>query len=222
MSKLKTSKFGLGLAAGAMALGLSTVSFASSHGGATIDGVGKKITEKAIEPWDISVFFDGTNLPKGSGSVQAGQEPYDTQCAMCHGAFGEGAEGYPKMMGDPMPQFIESLKQGLDGVGNRAVNNAWGHAPTLFDMIKRHMPFYAPGTMGVDESYAVTCYVLNLAMIVESDFVCSDETLADVKMPSVDYFVTDTRPDVNNQRCMSDCYDAEPEVVGAAVTGVSQ
>lgn len=221
MSKLKTSKFGLGLAAGAMALGLSTAGIAAEHASG-FNGIGKNITDKAIEPWDISVFYDGTNLPEGSGSVQAGQDPYDAQCAMCHGAFGEGAEGYPKMMGDPMPQFINSLKQGLDGVGNRAVNNAWGHAPTLFDMIKRHMPFYAPGTMGVDESYAVTCYVLNLGMIVDSDFVCSDETLADVEMPARDYYVTDTRPDTNNQRCMSDCYDAEPKVVGAAVTGVSQ
>ena len=221
MSKLKTSKFGLGLAAGAMALGLSTAGIAAEHASG-FNGIGKNITDKAIEPWDISVFYDGTNLPEGSGSVQAGQDPYDAQCAMCHGAFGEGAEGYPKMMGDPMPQFIKSLKQGLDGVGNRAVNNAWGHAPTLFDMIKRHMPFYAPGTMGVDESYAVTCYVLNLGMIVDSDFVCSDETLADVEMPAAKYYVTDTRPDTANERCMSDCYDAEPKVVGAVVTGVSQ
>ncbi|MCL7750396.1 cytochrome c [Guyparkeria hydrothermalis] len=221
MSKLKTSKFGLGLAAGAMALGLSTAGIAAEHASG-FNGIGKNITDKAIEPWDISVFYDGENLPKGSGTVEAGQEPYDTQCAMCHGAFGEGAEGYPKMAGDPMPQFITSLKQGLDGVGNRGVNNAWGHAPTLFDMIKRHMPFYAPGTMGVDESYAVTCYVLNLANIVDYEFTCSNETLADVKMPAADYYVTDTRPDTDNQRCMSDCYDYEPKVVGAAVTGVSE
>ena len=221
MSKLKTSKFGLGLAAGAMALGLSTAGIAASHSDG-FNGIGKNITEEAVKPWDISVFFDGENLPKGSGSVAEGEEPYIAQCAMCHGDFGEGAEGYPKMAGDPMPQFVESLKQGLDGVGNRGVNNAWGHAPTLFDMIKRHMPFYAPGTMGVDESYAVTCYVLNLAGVVDFDFTCSDETLAGVEMPSVDYFVTDTRPDTNNERCMSDCYDYDPKVVGAAVTGVSQ
>ncbi|MFP4252281.1 MAG: c-type cytochrome [Guyparkeria sp.] len=220
MSKLKTSKFGLGLAAGAMALGLSTAGIADEHASG-FNGIGKNITEKAIEPWDISVFYDGENLPKGEGSVADGEQPYQAQCAMCHGDFGEGAEGYPKMAGDPMPQFVESLKQGLDGVGNRGVNNAWGHAPTLFDMIKRHMPFYAPGTMGVDESYAVTCYVLNLGGIVDMDFTCSDENLADVEMPSVDYFVTDTRPDTDNQRCMEDCTDEEPEVVYSAVEGVS-
>ena len=221
MSKLKTSKFGLGLAAGVMALGLSTAGIAGGHADG-FNGIGAKITEKAVEPWDISVFYDGTNLPEGSGTVEAGQNPYDAKCAMCHGAFGEGAEGYPKMAGDPMPAFIKSLKQGLDGVGNRGVNNAWGHAPTLFDMIKRHMPFYAPGTMSVDESYAVTCYVLNLGGIVPMDFTCSDETLADVDMPARDYYVTDTRPDVANERCMSDCYDYEPKVVGAVVTGVSE
>jgi cytochrome c len=217
MSKLKTSKFGLGLAAGAMALGLSTAGIAGEF-----NGIGKKITEQAVKPWDISVHFDGTGLPKGSGSVEEGQAPYDAKCAMCHGAFGEGAEGYPKMMGDPMPTFIKSLAQGLDAVGNRGVNNTWGHAPTLYDMIHRHMPFYAPGTMGVDESYAVTCYVLNLANIVDYDFVCSDETLPEVKMPAAEYYVTDTRPDTANERCMHDCYDYDPKVVGAAVTGVSQ
>ncbi|MFA7521902.1 MAG: c-type cytochrome [Halothiobacillaceae bacterium] len=221
MSKLKISKFSLGLAAGAMALGLSTAGMAASAASG-FNGIGANITEEAIQPWDISVFYDGTNLPEGSGSVEAGEQPYQAQCAMCHGDFGEGAEGYPKMVGDPMPQFVTSLKQGLDGVGNRGVNNLWGHAPTLFDMIKRHMPFYAPGTMGVDESYAVTCYVLNLADVVDWDFTCSNETLADVKMPSVDYFVTETRPDTDNTRCMSDCYDFEPKVVGHAVTGVSQ
>ena len=221
MSKLKTSKFGLGLAAGAMTLGLSTAGIAGGHTGG-FDGIGKNITEDAVAPWDISVHADGTGLPEGSGSVEEGQGPYDAKCAMCHGAFGEGAEGYPKMVGDPMPTFIKSLQQGLDAVGNRGVNNTWGHAPTLFDMIKRHMPFYAPGTMGVDESYAVTCYVLNLAEIVDYDFVCSNETLADVEMPAAEYYVTDTRPDTANERCMSDCYDYEPEVKGAVVTGVSE
>lgn len=218
MSKLKTSKLGFSLAAGVFALGLTAGAHAD---GSNWDGIGMYITEEAVEPWDISYFFDGENLPPGEGSVEAGEDPYYAECAMCHGDFGEGARGYPKMVGDPMPQYVNNLQTGADGVGTRGVNNLWAHAPTLMDMIHRHMPFYAPGTLSNDDAYAITCYVLNLAEIVDWDFVCNADTLPEIHMPSADYFVSETRPDVANERCMENCFLEEPEVVYSAVGDVT-
>lgn len=224
MFKSKMSKLSLGLAAAAVALTVSGTASAYDtkvlKGAPKVDGVGMHITDAAIKPWDISYFYDGTNLPDGKGTVAEGNKIYTKDCAMCHGDFGEGAHGYPKMMGDPMDQFEASAKAELDAVGNRGINNAWGDAPTLMDMIHRHMPFYAPGTLTIDQAYATTCYVLYLAEIVNDDqFVCDKTSLPKIKMPAKPYYVTDTRPDTHNTRCMKDCYKGQPEVAYKAVVG---
>ncbi|OYY54370.1 MAG: hypothetical protein B7Y53_06285, partial [Halothiobacillus sp. 28-55-5] len=133
------SNWGLGLAAAAVALTLSNSAFAfdtsADKSAPKVSGIGMNITDAAIKPWNISYFYDGTNLPDGSGTVSAGEKIYSAQCAMCHGDFGEGAHGYPKMVGDPVDQFEASAKAGVDAVSNRGLNNNWGNAPTLMDMI---------------------------------------------------------------------------------------
>ncbi len=224
MSKSKMSNWSLGLAATAVALTLSANAFAfdaaALKSAPKVQGVGMNITNAAIKPWDISYFYDGTNLPDGKGTVSAGEKIYQEQCAMCHGDFGEGAHGYPKMVGDPVDQFEASAKAGVDAVSNRGLNNNWGNAPTLMDMIHRHMPFYAPGTLTADEAYSVTCYVMNLASIpgVGDDFVCDKTSLPKIKMPAEPLYVTNSGPDTDNQRCMKDCYKGTPFVVEKAAT----
>jgi cytochrome c5 len=222
MSKLKMSKLNLGLAAVAVALTLSGNAFAfdtaADKTAPKISGVGMKITQAALKPWDISYFYDGTNLPDGKGTVSAGEKIYNKDCAMCHGDFGEGAHGYPKMVGDPVDQFEASAKAGVDAVGNRGINNTWGNAPTLMDEIHRHMPFYAPGTLTVDESYSATCYVLNLANIVDDNFVCDKESLPKIVMPGEKLYTTNLGSDTHNIRCMKDCYKGTPAVVQKAAS----
>lgn len=211
MFKSKTSKSAL--VAGLLAA--SSVAFAGPY-----DGIGKSITDEAIAPWDISVFFDGENLPAGKGSVADGEHIYQAKCAMCHGEFGEGAKGYPKMLGDPLEQLHARAKADEDTVGIRGINNLWGHAPTLYDYIRRAMPFFAPQSLSADEAYATTCYVLYLAEIVDdSNMVCDANALKAIKMPAVNNYYTDDRPDVKNPRCMSNCMKEEPIVKGKAVIG---
>lgn len=193
---------------------------ASSVNAADIKNVGTPIAEEALVNWDISVFFDGENLPEGSGTLAEGEELWLAKCAMCHGEFGEGARGYPKMLGAPMEEFHKTAIEGGDNVGIRGLNNLWGHAPTLYDYIRRAMPFFAPQSLSIDESYSLTGYALYLAEIIDYvDEPIDAEFIKGVTMPAADNYYTDTRPDVHNKRCMKNCYDYEPEVKGMAVIG---
>ena len=214
MSKSKIFKSAIAAAC----LVASSVSFAADYA-----GIGRNITEAAIKPWDISVFFDGENLPAGKGSVEQGEKIYQAKCAMCHGEFGEGAKGYPKMLGET-PEGIRNLAmKGEDTVGARGINSLWGHAPTLYDYIRRAMPFFAPQSLSNDEAYATTCYVLYIAEIVKDDkLVCDASVLKATKMPSQDNFFTDDRPDVKNVRCMNDCTKDKPVLREMAVSGVGK
>jgi len=225
MSKSQIFKFSATIGAAALALSIGSTAVASDKARGIdqgIWGIGKGITEEAIKPWDISIFFDGTNLPEGSGDMARGEEIYNAQCAMCHGDFGEGARGYPRLLGDPIERFEAAAKAGEDTLGIRGLNNHWGHAPTLLDMIRRQMPMFAPQSLSWDDAYAVTCYTLYLTDIVTDwDFVCSQDNLAEIKMPGRDHYYTDPRPDHEMNRCMKDCHDGNLEVVGAAVTGVA-
>lgn len=211
----KSKTFNLS-AIGAAALALS----AGSASAADIENVGTPVSEGAIAEWDISVYFDGENLPEGSGTLLEGEEIYLAQCAMCHGEFGEGAKGYPKMLGASKEEFINAAKSGEDTVSIRGINNFWGHAPTLYDYIRRAMPFFAPASLSDDQSYAVTGYVLYLAEVVGwTDEPIDAEFIKNVEMPMAEQYYTDPRPDVHNERCMSDCYEGEPEIKGKAVIG---
>jgi len=163
-------------------------------------GVGESASMEQIAAWDIDVRPDGLGLPDGSGSVDKGMEIYDTQCASCHGAFGEGMGRYPKLSGGE-----GSLSEDRP---EKTVGSYWPYATTLWDYIHRAMPFFAPQSLTDDQVYALTAYVLNLNYIVESDFVADKNTLPAVEMPNRDNFLwQDPRPEIKNQRCMKACQD---------------
>ena len=178
------------------------------------------ISEAQLANWDISVFYDGENLPEGKGTLEEGEIIYQAQCAMCHGEFGEGAQGYPKMLGAPMDEFIETAVNGEDNISVRGINNLWASAPTLYDFIRRAMPFFAPQSLTDDQAYAVTGYVLQLAEVIEDDPEFIDAAyLKAIEMPGAGNYYTDTRPDTQNVRCMQDCYDYAPQIKGSSVEG---
>ena len=66
------------------------ISLSSSALLAQTYGVGKTLTNKEIEGWNIDVRPDGQGLPKGSGSAVTGKPLYVQYCAACHGQNGEG------------------------------------------------------------------------------------------------------------------------------------
>ena len=82
----------------------------------------------------------------------------------------------------------------------KTVESYWPYATTLFDYVKRAMPFNAPGSLSDDDIYAVSAYILHRANIIEADTVMDASTLAAVEMPNKDGFIADPRPDLYTYR----------------------
>ena len=53
------------------------------------------------------------------------------------------------------------------------------------------MPYQAPGSLSVDDYYAVTAYLLSLNGILPPDGKLDKETLPKVRMPNHDGFIPD-------------------------------
>jgi mono/diheme cytochrome c family protein len=161
-------------AAAALALALVTTARAETP------GLGQKITESDIAAWDISILPDGTGLPPGSGTALKGAPIFAQKCAACHGENGKGGPNGAAMAGAPPPKAIDSPK---------TVGNFWGYSTTVFDFIRRAMPFQAPRTLSNDEVYALVAYILSLNKIIGETDVMNADTLAKVKMPNRDNFI---------------------------------
>ena len=143
---------------------------------------------------DLARFFaplpDGRGLPPGSGSVLQGKSIYLQQCASCHGENLQGG------IGDRLAGGRGSLVNGDPAKPPvKTVESYWPYATTLFDYIKRAMPFTAPDSLSNDDVYALTAYILSQAKIVPDDAVMNAQTLPKVRMPNRNGFVPDRRPD---------------------------
>jgi cytochrome c len=77
----------------------------------------------------------------------------------------------------------------------KTVGSYWPYATTLFDYVRRTMPFTDPQGLGADETYAVTAYLLYLNGIVGDSLALDARTLPAVAMPNRRGFLPDTRPD---------------------------
>ena len=77
----------------------------------------------------------------------------------------------------------------------KAVESYWPYATTLFDYIRRAMPYLAPGSLTADEIYAVSGYILAEGNIVDRAMVLDAQTLPRVRMPNRDGFIPDPRPE---------------------------
>jgi cytochrome c len=93
---------------------------------------------------------------------------------------------------------------------------------TLWDYIRRAMPFDAPKSLSVNEVYATTAYLLHLADILPADFTLTEKNIAQAqaKMPNRDGMSTahgmldvKGKGDVSSQACMNDCYVNEQSLV---------
>jgi hypothetical protein len=78
----------------------------------------------------------------------------------------------------------------------RTVGSYWPYATTLFDYVRRAMPYDAPQSLTADQTYAVVAYVLRLNQILPADAVLDAKSLPRVRMPNRDGFKSpDPRPD---------------------------
>jgi mono/diheme cytochrome c family protein len=141
--------------------------------------LGKPIDPKDIATWDISIMPDGTGLPQGSGTPAQGAPIFAQKCAACHGEKGAGGIAAPVTAGRP--------RATLDG--GKTIANFWPYATTVFDFIRRAMPYNRPHSLTDPEVYALTAYLLSLNNLIGPNEVMNAQTLPKVKMPNRDNFI---------------------------------
>ncbi|MCO5100527.1 MAG: c-type cytochrome [Burkholderiaceae bacterium] len=180
-------------------------------------GIGRPATRSEIHAWDIDVRADFKGLPPGSGSVEAGERVWEEKCAVCHGTFGESNEVFTPIVGGTTKEDIESghvanLKR--TDFPQRSTMMKLSQVSTLWDYIRRAMPWNAPKSLSTDEVYAVTAYILHLADVVPADYTLTERNIADVqkRLPNrhgltfyEPMWRVDGKPDVQGDACMHDC-----------------
>ena len=154
-------------------------------------GFGSPATAEEIAAWDIDVMPDGEGLPPGRGTAGEGAEIYAVQCAACHGFNGEGGLN-DRLVAHPSGEAFPDASD-PDSGQHRTIGNYWPYATTVFDYIRRSMPFNLPGSLEDDEVYALTAHLLYLNNIIPEDAEMNAETLPKVEMPARGKFIVDDR-----------------------------
>jgi len=163
------------LISAAALLALSSAAFGQSP------NLGKPISPEDLASWDISIGPDGAGLPPGSGTAKQGEAVFTAKCQACHGEKGAGRPndrlvgGQGSLAGDKPPI--------------KTVGSFWPYATTMFDYVRRAMPYNESKTLSADEIYAVVAYVLNLNGVIGDTDVINAQTLPHVKMPNRDGFI---------------------------------
>jgi cytochrome c len=139
-------------------------------------GIGRSASVHDVSTRDLTVLPDGTGLPSGKGSAQEGAALYAAQCAACHGDRGEGSGDFAALVGGR--GSLASDKPIL------TVGSYWPYATTVFDYIRRAMPYQSSGQLSANDIYALTAWILAENKIVKPATVLSEQTLPTVQMPN--------------------------------------
>ena len=142
--------------------------------------LGKPVDAADIAAWDTSIMPDGAGLPRGSGTAAQGAAIYAAKCAACHGENGKGGASSALIPRGPITTI---------NAAEKTIANFWPYATTLFDFIRRAMPWQQPKTLTSDEVYALTAYILARNGIVGENDVMNATTLPKVRMPNRDGFI---------------------------------
>jgi len=176
--------------------------------------LGRGATPEEIAAWDIDVRPDGDGLPEGRGTVAEGEAIFAEACAVCHGDFGEGRDRWPVLAGGQ-----DSLTADRPV---KTIGSYWPYLSTVYDYLRRAMPFGDARSLSDDDVYAVTAYLLYLNDVVtEEDFELSKQNFTSVRLPNEENFFTDDRDEeAHNARqgepCMTDCKPGPVEITARA------
>lgn len=192
----------------------------TTPGAGAVLKLGRAATDDEVAAWDIDVRPDGQGLPEGSGTVMEGEPIYAERCASCHGDFGEAIGRWPVLAG------------GHDTLMNdrpeKTVGSYWPYLSTVYDYIRRAMPFGDARSLSDDEVYALTAYVLYLNDVVTDEgFELSRENFTSIKLPNEDNFIGDDRAAEPHYAakaapCMKDCIPGKAKIeMHAAVLDVT-
>ncbi len=143
-------------------------------------GLGVPATAAQIESADVSIGPDGAGLPPGSGTPAQGEAIFNTKCIACHGAQGSGTVNDPLVGGQGTLTSTTPIK---------TIGSYWPYATTVFDYVRRAMPYPTPHSLSDQEVYALTAYLLSLNGVIAKDAVMDAKTLPQVKMPNRGNFI---------------------------------
>jgi S-disulfanyl-L-cysteine oxidoreductase SoxD len=149
-------------------------------------GLGKRVSADEIAAADLVILPNGDGLPEGSGTAVEGAVVYQNNCLACHGE--EGANGINDRLAGGHGSLVTNNPR-------KTVGSFWPYATTIFDYVRRAMPYQTPGVLSNDELYAVTAYLLYVNKVIEENDKINASTLPDVHMPNRDNFVWDYEPE---------------------------
>ena len=176
--------------------------------------LGREALPEEIVAWDIDVRPDGLGLPAGSGNAVDGAELYDANCASCHGDFGEGTGRWPILAGG-QDTLTEERPE-------KTIGSYWPYLSTVYDYIRRAMPYGNARSLSDDEVYAITAYILYLNDLEDEEFELNSENFASVRLPNEENFIADNREQEVFRKvtpdtiCMTDCKPNPAEVTQRA------
>ncbi len=155
-------------------------------------GIGRPATASEIARIDIDVMPDGTGLPGGGATGREGAAVFAGKCAACHGPSGEGTDLAGALVGrEPGDAF--DFASSIAAERRKTVGNYWPYATTLFDYVRRAMPFDQPGSLSDEEVYGAVAWVLWKNDIIAGGDVVDSTSLPSIEMPARGHFVPDDR-----------------------------
>jgi len=161
---------------------LAAAGFGVAAAAADLEGprLGRAVTADVAARASLNVFPDGRGLPPGRGNAVQGEPLFRQHCAMCHGAGGKGASA-EELSGGSEPLTSE--------YPDKTIGLYWPYATTVFDITRRAMPMFAPGSLTADEVYAITAYLLAANGVIGERDEMDARSLPKVRMPNREGFV---------------------------------
>ena len=106
--------------------------------------------------------------------MKQGDEIFQAQCAACHGEFGQGVGRWPVLAGG-----AGTLKADRP---DKTIGSFWPDLSTVFDYIKRAMPYGNAQSLSNDEVYALTAYLLSMNDVgKDENFELNEKNFTSIK-----------------------------------------
>lgn len=137
--------------------------------------LGQPVSNAELDALDFVILPDGSGLPAGSGTAATGLVVFQTECRICHGEGGQGG---------PNDRLVGGVGTLVSNAPVKTIGSYWPYATTLFDYLRRAMPYHAPGSMSDDDLYGLTAYLLSENGVISKGQQIDANTLPDVKMPN--------------------------------------
>ncbi len=137
--------------------------------------LGQPVSNAELDAVDFVVLPDGSGLPAGSGTAATGLVVFQTECRLCHGEGGQGG---------PNDRLVGGVGSLASDAPVKTIGSYWPYATTLFDYLRRAMPYHAPGSLSDDDLYDLTAYLLLENGVIGKDQQIDANTLPTVEMPN--------------------------------------